>query len=386
MSARQNPRDLIPQIHAAKGCCVLAVTGGGSRAIGALLGVPGASRTVLEAVVPYSERSLIAYLGLAPHNACSERTARQMAMAAWKRARILDPERLVVGVACTAGLATDRVKLGPRRFWIAAHSAERTVVYGLELGPVQRSRSEEEDLAAERIIAVLAEMLGVRPFPYANRAIDDATGDSPTWRDARATPELTRLLLGECTSCLLPGGGTVAEPALNAMPVLFPGSFNPMHHGHREMIAVAQDLLGAPVVCELSIENVDKPPLDLLDIESRLAGMHGAAVLVSTAPTFVEKARVAPGATFVVGIDTVVRIGDSRYYGGDPTARDRAIAAIASRGCRFLVFSREVEGALLTLQVAELPDALRALSQGVPPDRFLRDISSSGIRQEMGGP
>ena len=57
-------RDLIGRIHAAGRPAVLALTGGGASAVGALLAVPGGSRTVLEAVVPYAKNvSLDAWLG-----------------------------------------------------------------------------------------------------------------------------------------------------------------------------------------------------------------------------------------------------------------------------------------------------------------------------------
>ena len=64
----------------------MAVTGGGSRAISELLEVPGASRTVLEAVVPYAAPALIAWLGAKPEHFCEPRTARAMAMVGFQRA------------------------------------------------------------------------------------------------------------------------------------------------------------------------------------------------------------------------------------------------------------------------------------------------------------
>ncbi len=59
-------QELVSQIHAAPGQIVLAVTGGGSRAIADLLEVPGGSRTLLEAVVPYSAAALAEFFGAAP--------------------------------------------------------------------------------------------------------------------------------------------------------------------------------------------------------------------------------------------------------------------------------------------------------------------------------
>ena len=80
---------LIRQIHASNSQMVIAITGGGSQAIGQLLSVPGGSRTLLEAIVPYSSQSLEEFLHARPEQFCSPRTARMMAMAAFQRARHL---------------------------------------------------------------------------------------------------------------------------------------------------------------------------------------------------------------------------------------------------------------------------------------------------------
>ena len=49
-----SPEQLVQQIHDSPTRIVLAASGGGSRAIADLLEVPGGSRTLLEAIVPYS--------------------------------------------------------------------------------------------------------------------------------------------------------------------------------------------------------------------------------------------------------------------------------------------------------------------------------------------
>src|SRR3989304_5685560 len=114
---------LVQQIHDAPTQIVLAATGGGSRAISDLLEVPGASRTLLEAFVPYSAEAMIDYLGSRPDEFCSPRTARAMAMQAFLHACKLGKfdaksAGLVgdrAGVACTAGLVTDRPRRGSHR-------------------------------------------------------------------------------------------------------------------------------------------------------------------------------------------------------------------------------------------------------------------------------
>jgi hypothetical protein len=146
------------------------------------------------------------------------------------------------------------------------------------------------------------------------------------------------------------------------------------------MAALALARCGGPLALELSIVNVDKPTLDFLEIDARLAGLTDYSILLSRAPTFVEKAALVPGATFVVGADTIVRIADEKYYGGDQQKRDSAIAAIASRGCRFLVFGRECNGRFVVPSEMGLPSQLRQMCDEVPPSEFRLDMSSTELR------
>ena len=104
-------------------------------------------------------------------------------------------------------------------------------------------------------------------------------------------------------------------------------------------------------------------------------------VWLTRAPTFVEKARLLPGTTFIVGTDTVRRIADARYYGNDPAACHAALLKIAARGCRFLVFGRNMGPGFVGLHQLDLPDPLRSLCQSVGEDVFREDVSSTEIRR-----
>ncbi len=109
-------RPLIEAIHRSNFKCVLALTGGGAGAIAQLLSMPGGSRSILETVVPYSEEALIEYLGRRPESFCSMATSGEMACRAYNRACWLAPGEAVVGIGCTASLASDRPKRGDHRF------------------------------------------------------------------------------------------------------------------------------------------------------------------------------------------------------------------------------------------------------------------------------
>src|SRR4051794_29802991 len=102
---------------------VLALTGGGTGAAAQLLNVPGGSRPLLEAVVPYSEQALSEFLGPPPRQSFSRATGMALARRALERARRLAPGEPVAGVGCTASLATDRPKKGEHRFHLAVLSS-----------------------------------------------------------------------------------------------------------------------------------------------------------------------------------------------------------------------------------------------------------------------
>jgi len=364
-----NQQQLVEQIHAAARPLVVAVTGGGSGAISALLTVPGASATVLEAVVPYSSRALEEWLGGKPDSYCSERTARAMAMAAFERARALstaDPHTLL-GIGATASLASNRPKRGAHRIHVAWQSADTTAVASVEFEKDARSREQEEAAATVIVLDVIAEACGIQSRP----ALEFQ--GQPRRRHIVDRP-FTELLLGERQSIQLPRDETAAPRAI------FPGAFNPIHSGHRRMAALAAEKLGCPVTFELSITNVDKPPLDFIEIADRVQQFSGDRLLLTRAPRFTDKARLAPGCTFVVGVDTIRRIGDPKYYAGSTTERDAAIAALAAAGCRFLVFGRSTQGTFELLSQANIPASLRSICNEVPESEFREDISSTELR------
>ena len=363
---------LIEQIHETPTQLVLAVSGGGSRAIAELFEVPGASRTLLEAAVPYCEAATVQWLGGRPDQFCAPPTARSMALVAWNRARqYAAAEVPLAGVACTAGLATDRPKLGPHRAHVALHTVARTATWSLELEKGHRTRNAEERLVGRLILNAVAEACGVQ----GRLALSLRSGERVEFSQTIAPQPWQDLLVGK-TAAVCEGGDQRPAAAILA------GAFNPLHAGHRRMAELAQQILGVPVALEISILNVDKPPLDYATIADRLRQLPAEqAVWLTRAATFEEKARLFPGAAFIVGIDTLRRIAAPRYYAGDPQAGRVALEQIAARGCRFLVFGRLIDNAFLRLSDIELPDVLRDLCQEVPPEQFRADISSTALRR-----
>src|SRR5215471_4467042 len=120
-------QQLISALHASGRKAALAITGGGSGAVGELLRVPGGSRLLIEAQVPYDERALSTLLGFAPGQACSSDTAIALARSARARAvQLMATGTDLFGLGATAALVSDRPRRGEHRFHIAFADAAGT--------------------------------------------------------------------------------------------------------------------------------------------------------------------------------------------------------------------------------------------------------------------
>ncbi len=128
--------------------------------------------------------------------------------------------------------------------------------------------------------------------------------------------------------------------------VALPGSFNPLHAGHeaalRNCVALCDPALKPCPLYELSVFNVDKPPVPLADLQHRLShfSRQNVCVLLTKTPRFIDKARAYPGMSYVIGVDTLVRLVDPVYTGGSCDLMESALAAMVASGSEFFVLPR----------------------------------------------
>jgi nicotinic acid mononucleotide adenylyltransferase len=211
--------------------------------------------------------------------------------------------------------------------------------------------------------------------------------------------------------------------------IIFPGSYNPPHMGHLELVqaaaAAAQRDHATTVWFELSLTNVDKRPLvasvvvKRLDQLWRFANDNGLStkipwgVVLTNAPLFVQKVKLLqpriqqidvsqehtpsnksnggnddntdddadPAMSFLIGADTLVRLLNPVYY---HNSRDEMLQALTTsmKQCYFFVGGRRLDHDALFVTGHEYIQAL-------PPSlarkftilhEFRVDVSSTAIR------
>lgn len=155
---------------------------------------------------------------------------------------------------------------------------------------------------------------------------------------------------------------------------VLPGSFNPLHQGHIGLGDACSD----STVYELSLVNVDKPPMTVDEALRRCAQFAGLATLIlSSAPTFAQKAHLLSSPTrdpltFCIGFDTAQRLPLGKYYEGGVTPDPSVL--FGGDHVRFLVAPR---GGFHSCSSIE-PESWRRLMTMVQD--FSCDVSSTAIR------
>lgn len=355
---------------------VIAVSGGGQGVLGDLTKHGGMSDVLLEGIVPYSTGAYHDLVRGRPDHIASSESARAAAMVCYKRARRLAPgHEKVFGAASTAALA----KIGPERggrqhkVFIALQDAQRTMVASIAYEP--RRREVEELLTAYCIDVALR--WGCHIFADMRPFLDVHHGDRFELSHTVAARDEYEVVHG------------LVEKTPDVTPkAVFPSSCNPLHDGHLAILKHAEGRFPrlGDIAIELCVENMDKPPLDYMSIQERLRQVNTFVggrypVVLTNKPLFFDKAKLFPGATFLVGSDTYDRIMDPRYYPGGASQIGAGIIDMHHAGNEFLVYPRKGHAWGGLARGPSVREMLCYLVTDVVEDFDGLELSSSALRE-----
>ena len=353
------------EIHESPWQGVFHLTGGGSLLVSDLLTTAGASSTALEIHIPYSSKSLSELISKSEEKAVSENVSRQLSVSAFLRARELSDhsQNKIFGLGLTASLSTKEAKRGQTQAHWCIQTMESTFSFTIVLEK-QSSREEQERNLLKAIQKTISYALLKDEWQNSNDAIARLEFHAPSaWQ---------KLFLDEiCSNPTKEHDGKL----------VFPGSFNPLHDGHVEMLEQAEKITGLSGSFEITVVNSDKPPLDYLTLSERIDGLSKYPVWITNAGTFDQKIGLFPMATFVVGADTILRIADPKFYQSDTVKLEDALNRIYRSNVKFLVFGRLINEKFMELKDLDIPKTLLDCCDSVPQNLFRNDASSTNIRK-----
>lgn len=353
----------------------IITTGGGSGIFPALLEAGGGSNTLLAGIIPYSIQETINILGGVPDKAVSLVTARSLAMAAYQKSlKLKEGGYDVVGIACSASLQRVPSEREGREHqvhvalqakdWAHCSSLTFNKYEGLSAESV---RKLEEDIVTAMIMNELALGCGLNDFYPIDRMVGDFT------QEEFHSKELGEILSGERKYSVFLNGVVLPDGVIenNDNYALLPGSFNPFHEGHAEMLKIVSGKTGKKCLPEISLVNADKPATDFISIRDRLRKM-GRPTVITNAPTFVNKSQVFPGISFIVGHGAYLRILNPKYAG----SIDHVCSIFTGNRNYFYIFPRsgKIEGLWGTEDVV-LP------GEFITEHREYENLSSTNLRK-----
>ena len=274
---------------------------------------------LLEGTLAYDRNSLKAYICKPIGDdvkIVSEEVATLLSQAAVRRSmqyrNNVDDYLSCVGVAISSALVTNAKTREKGSF---AHISA-TLADGTEwkckvtLSANQRSRAEEDNVMGQLLLQAIEQLQTQGAVKLETDNVEDVIEES--FQQVARTDEVKaaaeRILQGDAQAVLLlpkPDNKSflaLTDPVLPQKSLVFPGSFNPPHHGHTGLAEAASRAWNkSPAVfMELSLTNPDKPSMDpqvvsdrahkFLNVAEKLPQHWG--ILLTSAPLFTEKVDI----------------------------------------------------------------------------------------------
>lgn len=368
----------------------VVATGGGSKIGSYLWEVPGISSVLAGESFTYSCHETDRFLQFKPDKYCSEETAIHMAMAAYMRACESVPSgRMPIGLAVTANVASSKEHRGDHRIHaaiITPHSRIYTHVI-LNKGCGHDIRGRDGRICDQVGFNLMLRVLGCSDIPIMVSGSDSV---EMQWEHYQIIPQYvdipeTKLRELFFQHPLFTELGRFLDNVYDYSDVvLFPGTFNPIHDGHMFMAEAVQDIGNVSTLYMITADSPHKPPLPVVTmlakaVKIRMSDPTRCVLFTQNDPLFIDKARKFPGASFLVGADSVERLLDPRWYGGKPEAVVDMLDEFERLGTRFYVFGRDSGKGMVRMSDIPVIGHHKNMFVQMPDNKYA--ISSTQIRE-----
>jgi hypothetical protein len=373
-------KNIVERINASGFKFYFALTGGGTGFAGEYIAFGGASKSLIGAQIPYNQRAFDKFIrGNKVEKYASEEGARKLAVASFYEcldAGVEIEKAIGVGASCSVASTLPEREGRKHKIHIAFHTYRNTYVANMTLNQ-GRTRAQEEQFVNYLIYRQLAwKTINVFPPDTGCVWIKPNEGEKFEEIAVGADDDLVNLVYRRNGVESIHNHPRIADDTV----VVYSGSWNPLHDGHKAIKDTAEAILQHPVIMEFSVNNTDKGLVDYIDIDNRKQNIKNYLSILTAAPHFRTKTEVLKKAfpdkkiVFIVGYDTWQRIWDAKYCKDNNPALEENI--FFSADVKFLVFGRgepfkPLEG--LFGECVRIKDP-RA-------EEFCMDISSSAIRK-----
>ena len=312
--------------------------------------------------MPYIPDALERFIGKKIEKYASAETAREMAMVAYQRALKLRKENddirmeYIIGIGLTCKLVKGEGERKGRKheIYFASQSFLGSNSYSLKIKE-RFTREEEEKVASLLALYKIAELCDVHENDTFMKCIHERieySGDSHE-EHAEVNEDTGKLLIDTLLSTeyeekksILLFNEKMERPSTYPKLILS-ASFYPCHKNHILMAEIASDKYHLPITFEMSLANVDKPPIDFISLDYRLKSLQKYmdndfldGMYLTNAPLFADKAILFPNSRFIIGSDTLNRLFNEDYY-RENEEKYTLIEHFKKFNARFVVFQRK---------------------------------------------